>query len=1171
MRLSKIKISGFKSFVDHTNISFPTNLVGIVGPNGCGKSNTIDAVRWVMGESSAKHLRGSSMTDVIFNGSTSRKPVGQASIELIFDNTDKSAGGQYAIYNEISVRRIMSRDGTSNYFLNGTRCRKKDITDLFLGTGLGPRSYAIIEQGMISRIIEAKPEELRVYIEEAAGISKYKERRRETETRLRNTRENLERLTDLREEVGKQLEKLQRQARAAERYKKLKAEERQIKSELLTIKISRLNKEIEGIDREIASENINLEKSISDQRRSEKNVEQSRIDYSENNEKLNKIQEEFYSVGGEIARIEQTMQHKKNLRGNFESEATSADVSLQSATEQLEDERILLEEAKLKLEEIGPLYEDYKEKEQESAEYLNEVNHKWQEWQNEWDYFNRRSLEPVQRAEAERSKIDQIEKQINQHKQRLERLHTEKQNITDEPLLEEIEILTEEEFVLKEKQYELQHELEGAIQSIDSRRSGNRDLSTELSELKGALQQKSGRLSSLEALQQAAFGKDNKKIKEWLQKNNLDDVERLGQSLSVTRGWEKAVETVLGSNIESLCIDNLEDIIPALESLDKGAVTAFSKQHRPQLSEQTATVATRLSEYINSEWGLDDIVGGVYAVEDITHAIELRAKLAATESIVTRDGIWLGYGWIRVSRSNDSNSGVISRESEIKELRDEIFSQEEITERITNDLAAGREKLTEFESRREELQRSVNDVHRQVSSVNARIGGKKMRLEQIQERKKRIETDIAEAEGIVATSLTELEESRKVLHKNLAESEKIESERESREEVRDQLREEISKVQEAVSSSREQSHNCALELQSVKHIIASKEQAITRFEIRIEELQQKKSELAEKLLELDEEADLPEKLERFLIRRKDVEGRLADAKDVISDIEQRISQSDQLRMEAEKRAQISREKLEGLRIKLQELRVHHNNYISQLQETGNIFEDIERELSIDATEQEWNKLLEETILKIQRLGSINLAAIDEYKEEYERKLYLDKQDQDLNEALESLENAIKKIDRETRTRFKETFDKVNSGIQEMFPRLFGGGHAYLELTGVDLLDTGVSVMARPPGKKISNIQLMSGGEKALTAVALVFSIFQLNPAPFCMLDEVDAPLDEANVGRFGQLVKEMSETVQFIFITHNKATMEISTHLMGVTMHEPGVSRIVSVDVDAAVELTGAI
>ncbi|THB73971.1 MAG: chromosome segregation protein SMC [Gammaproteobacteria bacterium] len=1167
MRLSKIKVSGFKSFVDPTTVLMPSNLVGIVGPNGCGKSNTIDAVRWVMGESSAKYLRGSSMTDVIFNGSSSRKPVGQASVELVFDNSDKSAGGQFSAYNEISVRRVMTRDGQSNYYLNGSKCRKKDVTDLFLGTGLGPRSYAIIEQGMISRIIDAKPEEMRVYIEEAAGISKYKDRRRETENRLKHTRENLERLTDLREEIGNQLEKLKRQAKVAERYKAYKEEERLAKSQLIVVKLRALKDEKVQVEKEIETQNTSFQARLADQRAAETRIETTREEYIKHTESFNEIQGKYYSLGSDIAKVEQTIQHQKGVKTRQQEELQQINDNFAAITEQIEIDNQRAEDVAEKLCELEPQLEEFKFKDEELQQMLDTANEQWQSWQEDWEEFNRKATEPVQLAQVERARIDQLEKQHTQLNQRIDRIKQEQQNLTTDELRQEVEQLIEQELIYNEKTDELKQRLEGLVETINQQRENNRELSKELETVKSGLQQKQGKLTSLEVLQQEALGKNkDSKLGEWLSEKGIDSVSRLAENITVTQGWEKAVEVALGRNIEALCVDDMHEHAASVTQIPDGHLTMLDKHNRN--SRDKNSVLTTISEHIAAPWPLDDLIGNIYVADDIQQALSLQPKLGVAETLITKEGVMLGSGWINYSVESDSSIGVLAREQEIKSLRASIDGEAQISERLSSTLDEGRQRLAELESQKEELQRDINTQHREVGNVAAKLSGKRMRLEQIEERLERIENEYLEIQTQVSQTEEEIELSRSKLHEALAISEEINTRREQKSHQRDEIKQRLFEIQEQVRSSKDQAHKLALELQSLNMSKTTIGQNIERMQQQQQQLAQKKEQIDESLQQMDDPSgELQEQLEDLLHERVLIEDKLTEARQKNGDIEQQIRDVETARSTAEQQVQQVREKLETLRLKHQEITVHFNTFDEQMHETGQLFDDIDKGLPQEATEQEWKEKVEQISLKIHRLGSINLAAIDEYKEQSERKTYLDSQNEDLEEALATLENAIKKIDRETRTRFKETFDKVNSGLQAMFPRLFGGGHAFLDLTGADMLDTGVSIMARPPGKKISSIQLMSGGEKALTAVALVFSIFELNPAPFCMLDEVDAPLDEANVGRFGQLVKEMSDRVQFIFITHNKSTMEISTHLMGVTMHEPGVSRVVSVDVDEAVEL----
>ncbi len=1167
MRLSKIKLAGFKSFVDPTTIHFPSNLVGIVGPNGCGKSNTIDAVRWVMGESSAKHLRGESMADVIFNGSTGRKPVGQAGIELVFDNSDGGLGGQYAQYSEISIKRQVSRDGQSSYFLNGARCRRRDITDIFLGTGLGPRSYSIIEQGMISRLIEARPEDLRVFLEEAAGISKYKERRRETENRMRHTTENLSRLNDLREELEKQLEKLNRQARTAEKFKELRDQERRVKAELLTLRYGNLQGQNEQHQREIAEQETMLEAAIAAQRAVEAGMEKNREEHVEFSEVFNEVQGRYYELGAEVARVEQAIQHSKETRQRQQQELSQTEDAWNEVEAHIRIDTQRLEDLQQELLELEPELEQLRERAETSSEALVEAEQAMHTWQTEWDDFNRRAAAPAQTAEVERTRINHLERQLQQQTQRLERQQQEQQGLSSAALQQEIESLTEQELEKEARAQQLQDELEQVRGRIEGLREQVQRHNTELNDSRGQQQDLRGRLASLEALQQAALGKGSGAITDWLESRGLAQAPRLAQQLSVETGWERAVETVLGSYLQAVCVEGMEQVTEWLDSLEQGALTLVDTRAQTGSGSGNADLVPLLSK-VKADWALDGLLGGVYVADSLGQALSLRGRLQPQESIVTPEGIWLAGSWLRVARDEDERAGVLGREKDISTAQAALAEAEEAIAQYQEALDRARDDLQEAERRRDELQVEVNQAHRAHSETRAQLGARRSRLDQVQGRIQALTAEIDELQQQQARDTEEHAVARSRLHEALGAMETLAQEREQRAAQRETLRRTLDETRAQAQSDREGAHGISLKIETMRTVQENTRHNLERMRTQETHLQQRRDELrtaleggSEPLQQMEQE------LAQALSRRREVEGNLAEARRKVEAIEHELRNQEQDRGNKERAAQDLREAVSQARISSQEIKVRSQTLLEQLQETGFELEALRQELPEEANVQGWEEEAERISQRIQRLGPINLAAIEEFTEQSERKQYLDAQHKDVTDALETLENAIHKIDRETRTRFKETFDKVNAGIQELFPRLFGGGHAYLELTGEDLLDTGVTVMARPPGKRNSTIHLLSGGEKALTAVALVFSIFRLNPSPFCMLDEVDAPLDDANVGRFCDMVKEMSETVQFIFITHNKITMELSNQLTGVTMHEPGVSRLVAVDVEEAVQM----
>ena len=1160
MRLEKIKLAGFKSFVDPTTVHFPSNLVGIVGPNGCGKSNVIDAVRWVMGESSAKMLRGESMADVIFNGSSSRKPVGTASIELIFDNADGSAGGQYAQYSNISVKRQVTRDGQSLYFLNGVRCRRRDITDLFLGTGLGPRSYSIIEQGMISRIIEARPEELRVYLEEAAGISKYKERRRETENRIGHSRENLERLDDLREEVQKQLRHLERQAATAEKYKEFKQEERRVRAELMALKLSGMREDIEQRERKIAEQENTLQAALAEQREIEAGIESQRAAHMEANDSFNAIQGQFYAIGSDIARLEEAIQYAREARRQQEIDLQQAEQAFKDAEALSRQDQGKLQELADRLQRDRPLLEEAREAEEAAREQLQGAESAMHEWQSRWDSFNQQANEPAQQAQVERTRINHIEQQEQQLRRRIERNQEEQSRLSDIELEAEIRELQRREEESEAGLEASREHVENARVAIEQAREAIAQRQDALNDARSELQTLKGRLSSLHALQQAAKGNDDEALNAWLQDKGLQASKRLLESIQVEARWQHAVEVALGHHLQAVMVGDLAGYADDSEAMQQAGVHLF-EANEGGIDARSGSLAS----VVRGPRGLVSILNQVLLADDLDQALDGRARLADGESYITPQGMLVGNGWLSIHRSGAAETGVLAREQEIRELSQREEELLPSVEELQASLEQDREQLKQTELQREQAQQQQDTAARVLADLRALLSGKQARAEQIRQRLQGLVDEGEELRLQLEEGAGEMEAARSRLHAALEQVDDLGKQREALSGERDKHRETLEEARQAMSNARNKVHEIALRVESMRTSEDSLRSGIDRMQAQLEHLQNRCSELREHLEGGkspigEQQVELEAKLEQ----RVAVEEQLASARKALEAIDHSLRELEQSRHGAEQKVQDARIRLDQSRMARQEIVVRGGTVEEQLAETGFELEQLLAEMPEDAEVRVWQERADQLSTRIQRLGPINLAAIDEFKEQSERMQYLDRQHADVTKSLETLEEAIRKIDRETRTRFKETFDKVDAGFKELFPKLFGGGHAYLELTGEDLLDTGVTVMARPPGKRNSSIHLLSGGEKALTAVALVFSIFQLNPAPFCMLDEVDAPLDDANVGRYSKLVKEMSEHVQFIFITHNKVTMEIANQLSGVTMQEPGVSRLVSVDVEEA-------
>ncbi|MBX8477461.1 chromosome segregation protein SMC [Pseudomonas cichorii] len=1162
MRLKCIKLAGFKSFVDPTTVNFPSNMAAVVGPNGCGKSNIIDAVRWVMGESSAKNLRGESMTDVIFNGSTSRKPVSQASIELVFDNSDGTLVGEYASYAEISIRRKVTRDSQNSYYLNGAKCRRRDITDIFLGTGLGPRSYSIIEQGMISKLIEAKPEDLRNFIEEAAGISKYKERRRETENRIRRTHENLARLTDLREELERQLERLHRQAQAAEKYQEYKAEERQLKAQLSALRWQTLNEQVGQREAVIGNQEIGFEALVADQRSADASIERLRDGHHDLSERFNQVQGRFYSVGGDIARVEQSIQHGQQRLRQLQDDLREAERARQETESHLGHDTTLLATLDEELEMLEPEQEMTSAAAEESAIALEDAEAGMQGWQEKWDAFNQQSAEPQRQAQVQQSRIQQLEQSIERLAERQRRLNEERQLLAADP--EDAAILElSEDLATREMTIDELHLNEGqVVEQLEQLREQLQQANQAQQQAQGELQRLNGRLASLEALQQAALDPDTGTA-EWLHDQQLAERPRLAEGLNVEAGWELAVETVLGADLQAVLVDDFAGL--DLAGFQQGDLRLLSP------GADTRRLPGSLLDKVDSPVDLSAWLGQVMPVESLDEALARRGQLGEGQSFISRDGYWVGRHFLRVRRASEAQSGVLARGQELQRLGLERDELEAALAAREEQLLSLREQQTQQEETREQLRRRLQDEARQQGELKAQLSAAKAKVEQLTLRRTRLDEELTEVGEQRAMEHEHLGESRVQLQDALDAMAQDTEQREILQAQRDSLRERLDRVRQEARQHKDRSHQLAVRLGSIKAQHDSTRQALERLKMQSERLSEKSEQLS---LNLEEgQAPLEElrlKLEELLEKRMVVDDEMRIAKIALEDADRELRDAEKRRSQAEQQSQLLRGQLEQQRLEWQSLTVRRKALQDQLHEDGYDLHGVLATLSPEASEASAEQQLESIAGRIQRLGAINLAAIDEYQQQSERKRYLDAQNADLVEALETLENVIRKIDKETRNRFKETFDQINSGIQALFPKVFGGGSAYLELTGEDLLDTGVTIMARPPGKKNSTIHLLSGGEKALTALALVFAIFKLNPAPFCMLDEVDAPLDDANVGRYARLVKEMSQTVQFIYITHNKIAMEMADQLMGVTMHEPGCSRLVAVDVEEAMALVDA-
>lgn len=1170
MRLSKIKLAGFKSFVDPTSLDLISNLTSIVGPNGCGKSNIIDAIRWVMGESSAKNLRGGALTDVIFNGSSTRKPIGQASVELVFDNADGTLGGEYAGFSEIALKRQVTRDGQSTYFVNGQRARRKDITNIFLGTGLGPRSYAIIEQGMISRVLEAKPEDMRHFIEEAAGVSKYKERRRETENRIKHTQDNLNRLNDICLELEKQLDTLEKQSQAAKKYQTLKQEQKLVEVELTAMSWQRLQKENEVSEQAIRELTTDIEKHQAQLTHLRSELEAAREHQADRNDHLNEAQRQFYGIGADITKIEQSLENiaeqVKTLRENQQEEQQS----LERAKDSLQQDKLQIGELEQTVIALTPKEEQLAEQIEAYTEQLEEQEGSLESWREQQQHMTQSLNQVTQRAEKEKSTIEHLEKQVQQASQRREKLSSERDAMQQ---ADSSDVLSDFESQLGNYQLEQRQ----VSESLERKRQEHTTLKQQIQQTKQTLkqqdkarQQLKEELTTIQAIHAVRLGKENKQIGHWAEEKGLSDRKRLAEVLQVAPQWQRAVETLLSDYMDAIYLDkdSIEDLFFDDEtqvsglSLISGDETPFSIADHSILSQinNPNVLSTPIKQLLSQICFVTDLKQGFQILEQ-------HPEMTA----ITQSGIWLGVGFIKMPvQDNEHPQSLLEMSENIKQLSANLEEAQATCDALTEQLEEQEITETQLSDEVDSTLDNLTAIKQRTMALQSDIKIKLNKIEQSRQRLHQIEEEINELEQNIHKANEGISQSREQLQTHLDNMAELQTQLQQQSGDKQQLEESLRFLKSSLKNSKDEHHQIALQTQAATSERNTRTQNISRLEDQISQSEDRLTRIEKSIQTVAEpEAALRQRLTEALDRRIHAEELLNIARDEMQAGDMRIRDIEFNMQEEQNQIEDLRSKLEKSKLDAQTIRVHLENTQEVITEQSLNIPEILAALSDDAQEIEWKERSLKIERQIARLGAINLAAIEEYDSALERKTYLDQQVDDLNQALSTLENAIRKIDKETKDRFKETFDKINSGFQNLFPRLFGGGESSIVLTGEDLLNTGVSVMARPPGKKNASIQSLSGGEKALTAVAFVFSIFLLNPAPFCILDEVDAPLDDNNVGRFCHLVKEMSDSVQFMFISHNKITISMAEQLHGVTMREAGVSRLVSVDIDEAVQLAG--
>ena len=1143
----------------------PGQLVGVVGPNGCGKSNIIDAVRWVLGESKASELRGESMQDVIFNGSTHRKPAGRASVELVFDNNDGKAAGQWGQYAEIAVKRTLTRDGTSTYYINSQPVRRRDIQDIFLGTGLGPRAYAIIGQGMISRIIESRPEELRVFLEEAAGVSKYKERRRETENRLNDTRENLLRVEDILRELNANLEKLEAQAVVANKFHALQADQEEKQKLLWLLRKNEAQAEQAKFFRDMEQAQTDLEEQTAKLRHVELELEHMRQAHFSVGDRLHTAQGHLYQTNSEIGSLEAQIKFVLESRSRLHNQLAALTAQRSGWQGQAEDYGHQIEEAEFLLEELGGRVEQSQMAAEAQGERLPELDAAWRAAQHKTTESRARIMQAQQQIELESAHQRNASNILNGLLTRRERLQQEKSglNLPDSSHLANMRMqLEEKQQALEEQGMLLEEATEQQLRVEEERSTAQARVNAETS----ANAQLEARLSALKQLQERT--QTQGKVQPWLQKHELDSLPRLWQKLHIEQGWEMALESVLRERTTALEMSNIDWAKAFFNDAPPAKLALYS----PSMAGAAAPVdvpglksfASLLKLNDSGLRGLlHDWLHNVFAAEDAPTALAERSKLPQGGSFITRQGHVVSQSSVRFYAADAEQDGVLGRQQEIENITKQLRAQTMLADEARARAVRADAAVSELTRRLQETRARVGTLTQAVHALQIDVVKQSEVEARFNQRSTQIQADLAEiAAQEEEQNQIRLESEEKFEQLDIALGElqgahedgqtDFLNREQALADARDKLRELERAAQEAQFAEKSQRSK----IEELRRNIATATQQAAQVAESLE--------LGQQELESLETGAANDGLQDLLERRSTQERALSDARHELDQITQQLRTAEESRMGAERSLQPQRDKITEMQLKEQAARLNQEQFAEALKAVQADEAALQDKLNADMKPSYLQGEVTRLTNAISALGAVNLAALDELAQASERKNFLDAQNKDLTDAITTLEDAISRIDKETRELLQDTFDRVNHHFSELFPILFGGGNAKLVMTGDEILDSGVQVMAQPPGKKNATIHLLSGGEKALTATALVFSMFRLNPAPFCLLDEVDAPLDDSNTERFCRMVKRMSEHTQFLFISHNKIAMEMANQLIGVTMQEQGVSRIVAVDMESA-------
>ena len=1168
MRLNSIKLSGFKSFAEPTHFQLPGQLVGVVGPNGCGKSNIMDAVRWVLGESRASELRGESMQDVIFNGTTSRKPASRASVELIFENADHRAGGQWGQFAEIAVKRVLTRDGTSSYYINNQPVRRRDVQDVFLGTGLGPRAYAIIGQGTISRIIESKPEELRLFLEEAAGVSKYKERRRETENRLSDTRENLTRVEDILRELGNNLDKLEKQAEVAQRYKTMQADVTLRQHQLWYLKLAEAQSDQSRVQQDVQTAVNAMESQTADLRQIESALETVRQAHYAAGDQVNQSQGALYEASTEVGRLEAEIrfvvegrQRAEQRLASLKEQATQWITRKQDAERELGELALTAETGQEQSAILSAQVEDHAQQ----LPQLQEAVRSAQLQANEQRAVVGQVQQQIQVLAAEQRSVQEQSRQLETRRERLQADQRAVQ-VPDETQLQTLESQWEQSREAASVADARLHELQDGLPVLEqTRRDHQQTVNTESSQQASL----SARMEALKALQEKV--RTDGKLQPWLQKHGLETLAGLWTRIHVRQGWENALEAALRERLGALEVSRLDMVRAFVGEAPPSKLVFFSP---PDASTpQAATELPRLSDLLElADAGLAAVLRGwlqhCYTAPDMEAAMGARARLRPGELIFVPAGHAVSAHSVDFYAPDSERAGLLARAQEIENLEKQLRAQVLICGQSRQHLARSEAALTEATQSLVQLRRDAAQLQSQAHALQVETLRVRQLAEQARARDSQLSGELAE----IDVQIEDLQQRRVTAD---ARFEELDMQLADSQERHAQLDDRVIQAERALAESREQQRSVERQAQEAEFALRSLGARQSELARAMQTADQQSASIAQEEVGAAQEfarlSDVAAQagLQSALAVKLEREQALGARRSEYDDLTAKLRASDERRLTLERALDPMRQKITDLQLKEQAARLGCEQYQQLLDDAHAQIEPIR--LSIEQGNVRLSGLqqsIDRLNTDIASLGAVNLAALDELTTARERKQFLDAQSADLNEAMSTLEDAIKKIDAETRELLSGTFNTVNAHFGKMFPELFGGGNAKLVITGEEILDSGVQVIAQPPGKKNQTIHLLSGGEKALTAIALVFAIFQLNPAPFCLLDEVDAPLDDANTERYAKLVTSMSRQTQFLFISHNKIAMEMAQQLIGVTMQEQGVSRIVAVDMDAVVTLT---